>query len=252
MSEGRLLVNGSLSGGALVQGGAILGGNGTIAGPVVVETGGVLSPGNSPGTITVGSLTLQNDSQTYYELGTVSDLTVVNGSLQLDGSLVLSFAAGFLPTMGQSFTLFSGTFGAPMGQFDEVILPQGIAMSYDVNYAGGLISLSAITDAILAGDYNANGVVDAADYTVWRDNLGGPAGTLMNDPVGGDIGAAQYNAWRANFGAIWSPLGAIEAATVPEPSTLLLLLGGALVLSWRVWPGFSLASLVAASFRSSP
>ncbi len=50
------------------------------------------------------------------------------------------------------------------------------------------------------GDYNTDSIVDAADYTVWRDNLGAPAGTLQNDTDGGIIGQAQYDTWRANYG----------------------------------------------------
>jgi hypothetical protein len=47
----------------------------------------------------------------------------------------------------------------------------------------------------LAGDFNQDGIVDAADYTVWRDNVGMPAGALMNDPTGIVIGDAQFNVW---------------------------------------------------------
>ncbi|MEM9186686.1 MAG: PEP-CTERM sorting domain-containing protein [Planctomycetota bacterium] len=50
------------------------------------------------------------------------------------------------------------------------------------------------------GDYNDDNVVDAADYTVWRDALGAEI-ELANDPIGGTIGAAQYTQWRENFGA---------------------------------------------------
>ena len=41
-----------------------------------------------------------------------------------------------------------------------------------VNLCGGAMSDTASLTVILDGDYNANGVVDAADYTVWRDSLG--------------------------------------------------------------------------------
>ncbi|MEX2169660.1 MAG: phosphodiester glycosidase family protein [Pirellulales bacterium] len=56
-----------------------------------------------------------------------------------------------------------------------------------------------------SGDYNGDGVVDAADYVVWRD-----------------IGADQsgYEAWRANFGAAGDGIGA--TLPVPEPSAMLL------------------------------
>ena len=82
------------------------------------------------------------------------------------------------------------------------------------------------------GDYNNNGVVDAADYVVWRDGLG----TTFTQ--------ADYDVWRANFGAtggggsagpsfvgvdftVTAAAGS-SAAVVPEPGTsVMLLLGGA-------------------------
>lgn len=77
----------------------------------------------------------------------------------------------------------------------------------------------------LDGDYNADGVVDAADYTTWRANLNAPAGTLPNDPVGGVIGEGQYNAWRANFGGGTPAAASIAVSiSVPEPYSGLLLI----------------------------
>lgn len=67
------------------------------------------------------------------------------------------------------------------------------------------------------GDYNQNGTVDAADYTVWRNKAGAPAGTLPNDTAGGVIGTAQYNLWKANFGLAGS--GSLAVAAVPEAAT---------------------------------
>ncbi|QDU88908.1 hypothetical protein Pla175_22920 [Pirellulimonas nuda] len=75
----------------------------------------------------------------------------------------------------------------------------------------------------LAGDYNRDGVVDAADYTVWRDHLGAPAGTLPNDPRSGTIGADQYNTWRNNFGQALPPAPTAERGAVPEPSSIAML-----------------------------
>ncbi|QDT68868.1 hypothetical protein MalM25_17930 [Planctomycetes bacterium MalM25] len=80
------------------------------------------------------------------------------------------------------------------------------------------------------GDYNNDGVVDAADYTVWRDNVGEPEGTLPNDNEGGVIGVAQYNAWTTNYGATNA---APAAAAVPEPATLVTLLGGFAIIGLR-------------------
>lgn len=50
------------------------------------------------------------------------------------------------------------------------------------------------------GDFNNNGTVDAADYTVWRNNQGQNT-TLPNDNgLGGPISTAHYNLWKTNFG----------------------------------------------------
>jgi hypothetical protein len=84
------------------------------------------------------------------------------------------------------------------------------------------------------GDYNEDGRVDAADYTVWRDHVGAPAFTLPNDTAGGTIGAGQYNLWKSNFGT--GGAGAFEQSVtaVPEPATgMLALLMGSLLLRVR-------------------
>jgi len=51
------------------------------------------------------------------------------------------------------------------------------------------------------GDYNNNNTVDAADYTVWRNNLGTAFALPNRDPDNtGNVSAADYNSWKANFG----------------------------------------------------
>ena len=64
-------------------------------------------------------------------------------------------------------------------------------------FANGDIKLLAAPT--LPGDYNGDHVVDAADYTVWRDNLG-TMNVLPNDSIGGEIGSGQYDQWKTNFG----------------------------------------------------
>jgi hypothetical protein len=71
----------------------------------------------------------------------------------------------------------------------------------------------------LFGDYNGNGVVDAADYVVWRDRVGG-GGTLPNDNTPG-IGQDDYNQWRTNFGRT-PGLNSAGIAPVPEPAAALV------------------------------
>ncbi len=54
------------------------------------------------------------------------------------------------------------------------------------------------------GDYNDNYVVDAADYTVWRDNLGQSVSLPNEDPAAstpGVVDTEDYDKWKENFGA---------------------------------------------------
>ncbi len=78
-----------------------------------------------------------------------------------------------------------------------------------------VFDLRPATPAGIAGDYNNNGVVDAADYVLWRN--GGP---LQNDPNPGNS-TAQYNQWVANFGKPQSGSSSSLGA-VPEPASLAL------------------------------
>lgn len=77
----------------------------------------------------------------------------------------------------------------------------------DVNVAGSVNDFywgpGRIPDAPLLGDFNDDTIVDAGDYTVWRDNLGAVDDTVLNENGDGIPGvtAADYNVWKNNFGA---------------------------------------------------
>lgn len=82
--------------------------------------------------------------------------------------------------------------------------------------------------AMLQGDYNRDGAVDAADYAVWRDSLGQEvAGPGYGADGDGDsvIGPGDLAVWRANFGLRVSPTQA-----VPEPSGWITLTLGHLLM----------------------
>jgi hypothetical protein len=87
------------------------------------------------------------------------------------------------------------------------------------------------------GDYNENGVVDAADYVLWRKTLDQTVAT-PGDGADGDlsgiIDAGDYAFWRARFGnIIGGPgLGADVIAAVPEPGSAFLWLYGLIGLPW--------------------
>ena len=77
---------------------------------------------------------------------------------------------------------------------------------------------AAILPQPVTADYNGNGVVDAADYVVWRN------GDSPDDTQAG------YDLWRANFGNGNNGLGASLAAA-PEPASVGLLLIGLVAMT---------------------
>lgn len=70
------------------------------------------------------------------------------------------------------------------------------------------------------GDFNLDGVVDGADYTVWRDN--GGSGLLGDADFDGDADAADLAIWQGAYGSVREDLaiGPQSAAAVPEPTAL--------------------------------
>ena len=65
----------------------------------------------------------------------------------------------------------------------------------------------------LAGDYNYSGVVDAADYVVWRKTSGSTDDLRADGDGDADVDQDDYAVWRANFGAT-TPVPTTGAAAV--------------------------------------
>ncbi len=121
-------------------------------------------------------------------------------------------------------------------------MPFDTAGAQDLTFQFALVGSST-------GDYNEDGVIDAADYTVWRDVLAAGGTELPNDPTPGTVDESDYVYWKAHFGetttpatpallngkVLYSPLvsygsGALLAA-VPEPGTSTLVLVGLAIVA---------------------
>jgi hypothetical protein len=87
------------------------------------------------------------------------------------------------------------------------------------------------------GDYNGDLTVNAADYTVWRNTLG--MNVTQSSGADGNnnstIDAGDYTFWKEHYGDVVGGAGAIDAglATVPEPTSALLLLVVSVLLPLR-------------------
>ena len=131
-----------------------------------VEAGGVFAPGTSPGTITVGGLTMRPGSTLEFEIGqTARDRILVtgNGNVSLAGTLNILPLDGFTPTLGQSFPLFEGAIGSITGSFDTVIAPTFNGLTLNVAQNGNSIMLQTAPDASeKRWGVDAGGAVSAA------------------------------------------------------------------------------------------
>jgi hypothetical protein len=132
--------------------------------------------------------------------------------LDADGEI---FAAGGMEHLGAAFD--TSVFGVDVdGDLTfEYGGPSGLLIQGPVVY---------VTSPDLPGDYNGDGTVNAADYTVYRNRLAGIGGTtLVNRGPGitGPIGAADYAFWKQHYGD-QAGSGATLDTTIPEPNSLAL------------------------------
>jgi hypothetical protein len=95
------------------------------------------------------------------------------------------------------------------------------------------IFVSDLVRVFLAGDYNHNGFVDAADYTTWRNTFGqsvavgtGADGTGPSGAPDGLVDGLDYDFWKSHYGGA-NGSGAMLPAidfNVPEPASQTLML----------------------------
>jgi hypothetical protein len=145
------------------------------------------------------------------------EVQIENGARVLDGSGNPIFTGNVLSN--QSFKDY--TVDLPPGTANSVIRFETLS-----TFVNEIVALDDVRVGVAGvnGDFNGNGVVDAADYVQWRN--GGP---LQNDPTPG-VDPADYGVWRTNFGRT-AGSGSGAAAGVPEPISAVLVLLAAMVLS---------------------
>ncbi|HEY4235274.1 MAG TPA: hypothetical protein VGM76_17720 [Lacipirellulaceae bacterium] len=109
---------------------------------------------------------------------------------------------------------------------------QVVGYAYE-NQLGQAIAAGDVgTPPAVPGDYNGDGIVNAADYTVWRDHLDQTFALPNRDGTNsGKINSADYTYWVNHFGQHSGGTGAgINDGAVPESSSLLMATIGGLVL----------------------
>ncbi|QDT69271.1 hypothetical protein MalM25_22070 [Planctomycetes bacterium MalM25] len=179
------------------------------------QTGGILGLGSQDFSVFGGTATVNVRSGGEFNLNNIH-----GGGTQLSiqsGSKIDIFGSGQVTIKGDQVGSVNGYVDAGL------ITGEGVQGNIDVSLTSGSVS----------GDFNEDGVVDAADYTVYRDNVGGLNG-LPNDDGLGVVGQLHYDLWETNYGAEGEQLTVVTVApaaalAVPEPGSLAIV-GGMLVV----------------------
>jgi len=193
---------------------------------------GDLSPGNSPGELTFGGdVVLGPSSATLIELAGPAegqyDQLLIAGNLQVGGQLQVDLLDGFVPEAGDLFDILD--FATLSGNFAAMNLPVldgGLVWdTSQLSVDGTLCAGACIVPG--TGDYNGDGVVDAADYTIWRDTLGSQLDLRADGTGDGMVNEADYVFWNDRFGNV---VGTSSGAAVPEPTSVVLVIAGLLAV----------------------
>jgi autotransporter-associated beta strand protein len=185
-------------------------------------SGGTLEMSGASATLGSGNVFVSGNGTSLAIDSGVTNALSDTATVSLSGFATMNVGAGVNDRVS---TLILDGAQQPNGTYGSS--QSGAVNKLDFYFAGtGVITVGP---SILAGDYNNDGVVNAADYVVWQNNIGQPSQTLPNDTTGVIVGAAQYNLWQSNFGDTVPAPGAgssLGGAAVPEPSSVALLVLG--------------------------
>ncbi|TWT85342.1 hypothetical protein Pla123a_01490 [Posidoniimonas polymericola] len=197
--------------------------------------------------VLAGDYGLEMEGWRLLEVGAISDdgTTIVGTGINPDGQ-----QEAWRAVLHRSVRTGDADFDGDVDRQDVAALTANLGMNaesaevywmygdFDENGAvdqSDMMLLLANYDGRSSGDFNGDGVVDAGDYSFWRDHHGDQTG-LADANGDNQADAADYHAWRSNFGLV---LGEpVADQTVPEPGALGLLVLAAIV-GWRRrkdWP----------------
>ncbi len=141
-----------------------------------------------------------------------------------------------------AFDTYMGTSGVYNGNWG-VDLSMGLNKVLLSDRSRGLMLVDA-SGVVQQGDFDQNMVVNGDDYALWRSTYGNGSsglhvGALADGNYNGVVDAADYVLYRKNVGKTGPTHpgtgSATDMSTVPEPTAVFLLVAGLGMLSLRRW-----------------
>jgi hypothetical protein len=175
----------------------------------LTNNGGTISPGISAGqTRVLGDLDMQSGEIEIEISGDgvgEFDRLIVDGQLTAGGQLTVSLIDDYDPVAGHTFDILD--FGSLVSTF-TVGLPHLFGLfAWDDSNLLTSGELSIVSTTVATGDFNLDGTVDGRDFLLWQ-----------TDPNVGDV-----EEWVTGYG--YSPGAVGSSVAVPEPASVVLLLG---------------------------
>ena len=140
---------------------------------------------------------------------------------------ILGISIGYADVYGLGFQgQWADATGLPSGTYwlEVTVNPYGGTPEGRVVESDYSNNSTRILVDILPGDYNDDGEVDAADYTVWRNSLGQSVAVQTTGADGdgdGAVDSGDYQVWKAHFGEAIPMAAAGSVTLVPEPTALV-------------------------------
>lgn len=204
----------NIEGGTFTGSGDVFVGTGPVNG-AVRNLSGRIEPGDGIGKMAItGDLSNLEDGTIAFDLGGLLaeseyDQIELDRFAFLAGILEISLVDGFLPSIGDMFTLIEANEGV-VGEFDQLMLPNGYQWSID--YLSNSVVLEVTGLGSIAGDFDSDGDVDADDLAM-----------LQSGFASGTYSGSDFLEWQRNY---LGAAGIAASTAVPEPNSGILLVAG--------------------------
>lgn len=189
---GNVVANGEIqvvSNDYQLQGG-LLSGTGLVDSNVV-NSGGTMAPGSPTGILTIEGNFTQNSGATFdFEVGSITDPAlndtlnlIAGGVANLSGTIRIHRTPGFVPPIGQGFTIVGTAPNLRLGNFTSIVSDDFWHIEYLHNAAVAVFD--GLGTPACPADFNHDGILDFFDYLDFLDAFANnlPNADFNNDTV---------------------------------------------------------------------